>query len=125
MRSPVVALLAVIALLAGCGGGGKTPSEPSDARSAYERAVRGVVAQAREADGRPAALRSAAERLRGIRPPREVARPHRDLAAGSAAVAEARESGTEVPDAIYDRVLAARRSFALRRYDIGVYGPLR
>ena len=40
-------------------------------------------------------------------------------------MAEAREHGTEVPDAVYDRVLAARRSFALRRYDIGVYGPLR
>ena len=40
-------------------------------------------------------------------------------------MAEARERGTEVPDAVFDRVLAARRSFALRRYDIGVYGPLR
>jgi hypothetical protein len=119
------ALIFVIALLAGCGGGDKGPSEPSEARRGYERAVRGVVAQAREARARPAALRVAAERLRGIRPPREVARPHRDLAAGFAAVADARERGTEVPDAVFDRVLAARRSFALRRYDIGVYGPLR
>ena len=87
--------------------------------------MRGVVAQARKARARPEALRVAAERLRGIRPPREVAGPHRDLAAGFAAVAEAREHGTEVPDAVFDRVLAARRSFALRRYDIGVYGPLR
>ena len=124
MRSGA-ALIAVAALLAGCGGGEKTPSEPSDARRGYERAVRGVVAQAREARGRPAALREAADRLGGITPPREVARPHRDLAAGFTAVAEAREHGTEVPDAVYDRVLAARRSFALRRYDIGVYGPLR
>jgi len=119
------ALIFLTALLAGCGGGGKTPSEPSEARRGYERAVRGVVAQAREARARPTALRMAAERLRGISPPREVARPHRDLAAGFAAVAEARERGTEVPDAVFDRVLAARRSFALRRYDIGVYGPLR
>ena len=40
-------------------------------------------------------------------------------------MAVARERETEVPDAVYDRVLAARRAFALRRYDIGVYGPLR
>ena len=119
------ALIALAALLAGCGGGGKTPSEPSGAQRGYERAVRAVVAQARGARGQPAALRAAAQRLRGINPPREVARPHRDLAAGFAAVAEARERGTEVPDAAFDRVLAARRSFALRRYDIGVYGPLR
>ena len=119
------ALIAVAALFAGCGGGDKTPSKPSDARRGYERAVRGVVAQARKGRGQPTALRAAAERLRGISPPREVARPHRDLIAGFAAVAEAREHGTEVPDAVYDRVLAARRSFALRRYDIGVYGPLR
>ena len=84
-----------------------------------------MVAQARAERTRPAALRAAAERLRGLSPPREVAGPHRDLAAGFAAVAEARERGTEVPDAVFDRVLAARRSFAVRRYDIGVYGPLR
>ena len=120
-----VALIAA-ALLAGCGGGGsRTPSEPSDERRGYERAVRSVVAQAREARARPTALRPAAERLREIKPPRKVAHPHRDLAAGFAAVADARERETEVPDEVFDRVLAARRSFALRRYDIGVYDPLR
>ena len=87
------ALIFVTALLAGFWGGDKAPSKPSEARRGYERAVRGVVAQAREAGARPAALRAAADRLRGIRPPREVARPHRDLAAGFAAVAEAREAG--------------------------------
>ena len=123
MRSPAVALLAVAALLAGCGGGDE-PAQPS-ARSDYERALRGVVAQVREASDTPAALRAAAQRLRGIRPPREVARPHRDLTAGFAAVAKARATGTEVPVGVVDRILAARRAFAVRRYDIGVYGPLR
>ena len=124
MRRPAVALLAVAALLAGCGGG-EQASEPSGARSDYERALRGVVAQVREAGDTPAALRAAAKRLRGIRPPREVARPHRDLTAGFAAVAKARATGTEVPVDVVDRILAARRAFAVRRYDIGVYGPLR
>ena len=124
MRRPALALLAVAALLAGCGGGDE-PSQPSKARRDYERALRGVVAQVREASDTPAALRAAARRLRGIRPPRAVARPHRDLTAGFAAVAEARASGTAVPDDVVDRILAARRAFAMRRYDIGVYGPLR
>jgi len=124
MRSTAIALLAVAALLAGCGGGDE-PAKPSDARREYERALRGVVAQVREARDTPAALRAAAQRLRAIRPPREVARPHRDLTAGFAAVAAARASGTEVPDDVVDRILAARRAYAVRRYDIGVYGPLR
>ena len=124
MSRPAVALLAVAALLVGCGGGDQA-AQPSDARSDYERALRGVVAQVREAGDTPAALRAAAKRLRGIRPPREVARPHRDLTAGFAAVAKARATGTEVPVGVVDRILAARRAFAVRRYDIGVYGPLR
>ena len=40
-------------------------------------------------------------------------------------MAAARASGTEVPDDVVDRILAARRAYAVRRYDIGVYGPLR
>ena len=124
MRRPAVALLAVAALLAGCGGVDE-PTQTSAAQRDYERALRGVVAQVREASDTPAALRAAARRLRSIRPPQEVARPHRDLTAGFAAVAKARASGTEVPDAVVDRVLAARRAYAMRRYDIGVYGPLR
>lgn len=123
MRSPAVALVTVAALLAGCGSGDQT-SKPS-ARSDYEHALRGVVAQVRETGATPAALQQAAERLRGIRPPREVVRPHRDLTAGFAAVAEARASGTEVPDDAADRILAARRAYAVLRYDVGVYGPLR
>jgi hypothetical protein len=53
------ATIAVAALLAGCGGGDKTPAGPSGAQRGYERAVRAVVAQARGAHGEPAALRAA------------------------------------------------------------------
>jgi hypothetical protein len=122
VRAVAARILVVTALLlAGCGG---ADEDPAQAKRDYERAVRAAVAQAREAGGTPAALRAAGERLRGTEPPDEVAGPHRDLVASFDAVADANERGVDPPDAAVDRLLAARRAFAERRYDIGVYGPL-
>jgi hypothetical protein len=113
----IARVLVVFALmLAGCGG---ADQDGSQSKSDYERAVRAAVAEAREAGGTPAALRAAGERLRDLQPPAEVAGPHRDLVASFDAVADGEPSDAEV-----DRLLAARRAFAERRYDIGVYGPL-
>jgi hypothetical protein len=114
MRLLVLATLAV--LLAGCGG---ADEQPAQSKSDYERAVRAVVAEAREAGGTPAALRAAGEELRELEPPEEVAGPHEDLVASFDAVADGDPTDAEV-----DRLLAARRAFAERQYDIGVYGPL-
>jgi hypothetical protein len=113
-------LLVVVLLLAGCGG----DDDAAQGKREYERAVRAAVSEAREAGGSPAALRAAGERLRELDPPAEVAAPHRDLVAAFDAVATADERGVEPPDAVVDRLLAARRAFAARDYDIGVYGPL-
>jgi hypothetical protein len=118
----LVALALVLAVaVAGCGGG---EDDAARAKRDYERAVRAVVADARDAGGTPAALRTAGEQLRKLEPPAEVAGPHRDLVAGFAAVADADERGVEPPDEVVDRILAARRAFGALRYDIGVYGPL-
>jgi hypothetical protein len=114
-------LVAVALLVAGCGGG---EDDAARAKQDYEEAVRGVVSEARAAGGTPAALHAAAERLRELDPPEEVAGPHSDLVAGFEAVADANERGAEPPDDVVDRILAARRAFAVRHYDIGVYGPL-
>jgi hypothetical protein len=108
-------------LLGGCGGG---DDDSAQAKRDYERAVRTAVAEARDAGGTPAALHAAGERLRKLEPPDEVAGPHRDLVAAFDAIASADERGVEPPDDVVDRLLAARRAFAARRYDIGVYGPL-
>jgi hypothetical protein len=115
-------LIVLVLLLAGCGGGDE--EDAAQAKRDYEGAVRAVVDDAREAGGTPAALHSAAARLRALQPPAEVAAPHRDLVASFDAIATANERGGEPPDAVVDRLLAARRAFAARRYDIGVYGPL-
>jgi hypothetical protein len=109
-------LVAIALLLAGCGGAER---DAAQAKRDYERAVRAAVAEARDAGGTPAALRAAGERLRELEPPAEVAGPHDDLVASFDAVADGEPSDAEV-----DRLLAARRAFAERRYDIGVYGPL-
>ena len=109
-------LVALVLMLAGCGG---AEQDAAQSKSDYERAVRAAVAEAREAGGTPAALRAAGERLRELEPPAEVAGPHRDLVASFDAVADGEPTDAEV-----DRLLAARRAFAERRYDIGVYGPL-
>jgi len=119
MTSRLVLGLAVLVLVTGCGG-----DDTAQEKREYEQAVRAVVADARAADGTPAALRAAADELRDLDPPDEVAGPHRDLVAGFDAVAAADARGAEPPDEIVDRILAARRAFAARRYDIGVYGPL-
>ena len=111
--------LAVLVLVTGCGGDDTAQEKRED-----EEAVRAVVAAARAADGTPAALRAAADALRDLDPPDEVAGPHRDLVAELDAIAAADARGAEPPDEIVDRILAARRAFAARRYDIGVYGPL-
>ena len=108
---PVAAAL----LLVACGGVDK---------EAYERSVRAIVAEAREAGRTPAAMRGAAAKLRALEPPEEVAGPHRDLTTAFGALADAGERGTEPPEDVIDRLLAARRAFGERRYDIGVYGPL-
>jgi hypothetical protein len=122
MTSRLVLVLALLLVVAGCGGGGE--EDAAQAKRDYERAVRAVVAEAREAGGTPAALRAAGEQLRKLEPPAEVAGPHHDLVAGFDAVATADERGAEPPDDVVDRILAARREFAARHYDIGVYGPL-
>ena len=109
-------LVAIALLLAGCGG---AEQDAAQSKSDYERAVRAAVADAREAGGSPAALRAAGERLSELEPPAEVAGPHEDLVASFEAVADGEPSDAEV-----DRLLAARRAFAERRYNIGVYGPL-
>ena len=109
-------LVAIALLLAGCGG---AEQDAAQSKSDYERAVRAAVADAREAGGTPAALRAAGARLRELEPPAEVAGPHEDLVASLDAVADGEPSDAEV-----DRLLAARRAFAERRYNIGVYGPL-
>ncbi len=83
--------------------------------------MRAIVADAR-AD--PSTLSAAADRLRKLDPPEEVAGPHGDLVAAFDAIAEANTRGTEPSDEIIDRLLAARRAFGARGYDIGVYGPL-
>jgi hypothetical protein len=114
-------LVVAVLLLAGCGGG---EEDATRAKQDYERAVRALVADAREAGGTPVALRTAGERLGELEPPEEVAAPHRDLVTAFDAIATANERGVEPPDAVVDRLLAARRAFADRRYDIGVYGPL-
>ena len=119
MTSRLVLGLAVLVLVTGCGG-----DDTAQEKREYEQAVRAVVADARAADGTPAALRAAADELRDLDPPDEVAGPHRDLVAGFDAVAAADARGAEPPDEIVDRILAARRAFAARRYDIGVSGPL-
>jgi hypothetical protein len=118
----VLLLVAVVLLAAGCGGG---EEDAARAKQEYEKAVRGVVSDARAAGGTPAALHAAAEQMRKLDPPQEVAGPHRDLVAAFEAVADANEHGTEPPDGVVDRLLAARRAFAVRHYDIGVYGPLK
>ena len=117
----LLVLVSAALLVAGCGGG---EEDAARAKQDYEQAVRGVVSDARAADGTPAALHAAAEQLRKLDPPEEVAGPHRDLVAGFDAVADANEHGTEPADDVVDRILAARRAFAVRHYDIGVYGPL-
>lgn len=114
-------LVVLVVLVAGCGG---DDGDAAQAKRDYEGALRAAVAEAREAGGTPAALRTAAERLRELEPPAEVAAPHGDLVAGFDAIATANERGVEPPDAVVDRVLAARRAFGARQYDIGVYGPL-
>jgi hypothetical protein len=113
-------VLVALLFLAGCGGG----DDAGEAKRDYERDVRAIVADTREAGGTPAALRAAGERLRELEPPAEVAGPHRDLVAGFDAVATANERRVEPPDDVVDRILGARRAFAARDYDIGVYGPL-
>ncbi len=110
MRRAVV-LLAL--LFAACGG--------EDRKPRYERDVRAIVADAR---ANPATLSEAADRLRRLEPPEEVAGPHRDLVAAFDAIAEANARDTEPPDDVIDRLLEARRAFGARGYDIGVYGPL-
>ena len=123
-----MAAVAVAAVaLAGCGGGGRTERDgaAAESRQAYERQMRAAVVAARDAGGGAPALRAAAVRLRALTPPAEVAAAHRALADGFAAVAAARTQGREVSDEVADRILAARRAFASRGYDIGVYGPLR
>jgi hypothetical protein len=115
-------LMVLVLLLVGCGGGDE--EDAAQAKRDYEGAVRAVVDEARAAGGTPAALHSAAERLRHLEPPAEVAAPHGDLAASFDAIAAANERGDQPPDAVVDRLLAARRAFAARRYEIGVYGPL-
>ena len=121
MIAATARLLIVLALLvAGCGGDG----DATEAKREYERAVRAAVAEAREAGGTPAALRTAAERLREQEPPEEVAAPHDELVAAFDAIAAANEERVDPPDDVVDRLLAARRAFAARDYDIGVYGPL-
>jgi hypothetical protein len=112
--------LLVALLLAGCGG----EEDAASAKHDYERAVRALVTDVRAAGGTPAALRAAGEKLRRLEPPEEVAGPHRDLVDSFAAIATANERGVEPSDAVVDRLLAARRAFAARHYDIGVYGPL-
>jgi hypothetical protein len=121
MRHRLLLVLALVLVAPGCGGG---EDDAVRAKRDYERAVRAVVADARDAGGTPAALRAAGEQLRELEPPAEVAGPHRDLVAGFAAVADADERGVEPPDDVVDRILAARRAFGALRYDIGVYGPL-
>jgi hypothetical protein len=121
MRHRLLLVLALVLVVAGCGG---HEDDAVRAKRDYERAVRAVVADARDTGGSPAALRAAGEQLRKLEPPAEVAGPHRDLVAGFAAVADADERGVEPPDDVVDRILAARRAFAALRYDIGVYGPL-
>lgn len=113
-------LIGVVLALAGCGGDDEARLSKRD----YERAVRTLVAGAREAGGTPKALRAAGRRLDELAPPAEVAGPHRDLVAAFDAIATADERGVEPPDDVIDRLLAARRAFADRRYDIGVYGRL-
>jgi hypothetical protein len=115
-------LVVLVLLLAGCGGSDE--EDAARAKRDYERDVRALVADAREAGGTPAALRAAGEKLDKLDPPAEVAEPHRDLVAAFEAIARANERGVEPPDDVIDRLLAARRAFAARRYDIGVYGPL-
>jgi hypothetical protein len=113
------ALVVCAVLVAGCGGGGE-----KQAKLQYERAMRAVVTDTRQAGGTPAALHAAARRLRGLKPPAEVAGPHRDLTVAFDAIADADAKGLQPPDATVQRMLAARRAFAARHYDIGVYGPL-
>jgi len=120
MTSRLLLVLALALVVAGCGG----REDGARAKRDYESAVRALVADAREAGGTPAALHAAGEQLRKLEPPTEVAGPHRDLVAAFDAIATASERGTEPPDEIVDRLLAARRAFGARRYDIGVYGPL-
>jgi hypothetical protein len=120
MTRLLIAVGLALLLLGGCAGG----DDPAEDKRDYERAVRAAVAEARDAGGTPAALRAAGEELRKLEPPDEVAGPHRDLVAAFDAVAAADERGAEPPDEVVDRLLAARRAFAARRYDIGVYGPL-
>jgi hypothetical protein len=121
MRHRLLLVVALVLVVAGCGGG---EDDAVQAKRDYERAVRAVVADARDSGGTPAALRAAGEQLRKLEPPAEVAGPHRDLVAGFAAVADADERGVEPPEDVVDRILAARRAFGALRYDIGVYGPL-
>ena len=105
-----------VALLAGaCGGADKAE---------YERSFRAIVAEARAAGQTPPALRAAAGKLRALEPPEEVSGPHRDVAAAFDAIADAKTRGSEPPEDVTDRLLAARRAFGQRRYDIGIYGPL-
>jgi hypothetical protein len=118
--SRLLVAVALALLLGGCGGDDDAAQDKRD----YERAVRAAVAEARDAGGTPAALRSAGAKLRELEPPDEVAGPHRDLVAAFDAVAAANARGVEPSDEVVDRLLAARRAFAARRYDIGVYGPL-
>jgi hypothetical protein len=119
MMRPLVAACLVL-LLGGCGGGDDSGHEKQD----YERAVRAAVAEARDAGGTPAALRTAGGKLRELEPPEEVAGPHRDLVAAFDAIAAADERGVQPPNEIVERLIDARQAFAERRYDIGVYGPL-
>ena len=94
--------------------------------------MRAIVADARAAGARPEAdrraaadaLQTAGDRMRELEPPEEVAGPHRDLVAGYDAVAAAIEGDRDPPDDVVERILAVRRAFAARRYDIGIYGPL-
>ena len=119
------ALIAAAALLAGCGGGDRRrPSRPASGAATSARCVEWWRRRARRAAGRRRCARRRCACGRSSRRARSR-NPTATWLQASPPWPSARERETEVPDVVYDRVLAARRAFALRRYDIGVYGPLR